>query len=307
MGWMVRVMMVWVAALLFALPGCGGGDAATTTPAATDTVDGLVTGMGWIYENVPSDLSTHPLGLRVFLYYSETVHVSDIDSFTVTAPTGETWTLPAATGRFETTSTGKGYMTGRLIFDGNSFPLAGTWTAQVRLKDGSRSSYLQTLHEPGSATAASHQFVYARDDLSPDLDASQYVAALSRFPSQGYTVRYSATDGGSITTAGLAPVTARFLASEPAAYNMFCWLYDGNQSYLGYTIRQYAVPERSSTGLVTAVGELSITPASTTGASGPVDLSQVKYLRFVYQDGGQFAPNFDSFDYRSVSALVPVN
>jgi hypothetical protein len=146
------------------------------------------------------------------------------------------------------------------------------------------------------------------EDWAPLTNASQYIAALSRFPPQGYTVQYSSANGGSITTVGLSATRTSFLAAEPNAYNLICWLYDANKGYLGRTNPEYSTLDHSGTNLITANGELSIIPASTTSSAGNVDLSKVKYIRFVCFDGAQYAPSsYSTMDYRSISSLVVVN
>jgi hypothetical protein len=244
------------------------------------------------------------------LYYSESITSDEIDSFSVTAPTGSKWTLASSNSQFGTSSTGKPYIGKTLLYSDNpqAFPLAGIWTAEIKLKDGKTLSFQKTLHEPGSTDDATHQYLYTKEDWAPSTNPSQYIAALNRFPSQGYTVQYSADDGGRITTTGFSAVRSSFLAAEPRAYNMYCWLYDADNTYLGVTNPEYSFFDHSGSNLISADGELSIVPASTTSSTGNVDLSKVKYIRFLYTDGAQYAPSsYSNGDYRSISSLVTVN
>jgi hypothetical protein len=299
------LLAVLLACVFFSLAGCGNGG----SDATTDTAD--LTSMGWYFENTPADYSSSgACSLSVFLYYNALLAQDQIDSFIVTAPNGTYWKVPASANRFGTSSSGKPYLSGRLVISGTSqqFPLAGTWVAQLILKNGNQSKLLRTLHEPGNSAVATHSYLFSKEDWTPVTDASQYISLLDRFPAQGYSAKYSASNGGSITTTGFAAVRSSFLAAEPRAYNMYCWLYDANKVYLGYTNRAYSSLDHSSTGLISADGELSILAGSTIAASGLVDLSQAKYLRFVVLDGLQFTPtSYSGFDYRSISALVPVN
>lgn len=302
MKWIARLMMLWLVVSLFSLSGCGGGG------DDEETIPGLITNVGWVYDNLPADLSSSPLELVVWVYYDQAIAVADIESFTAIAPDGTRWTVPASNSRLGTGSRGRPYLSARLVHSQTPgrLPLAGTWAFSLKLKKGISSPYRLKFHEPGSSADATHPYVYAKEDYTPFTNPSQHVAALGRFTSYGYTVQYSSAGGGSISSTGLADVRSTFLNSEPTAYNMYCLLYDANNVDLGYTITEYSTTDRSSTGLVTSGGELSISAASTTGANGPVDLSQVKYIRFVYSDGAQFAPRA-GFDFRSVSYLVPVN
>jgi hypothetical protein len=241
------------------------------------------------------------------VYYSDSIALGDIESFSMTAANGWVWTIPAQNFQAGTSSNGKSYVGAGMYYveNPNAFPLAGIWTAKIQLKNGQTSSFQLNLHEPGSTVAATHQFLYTAEDWASSPNQSQYVAALARFPSQGYTVQYSSANGGSITTTGLAAVRTSFLATEPRAYNMFCWLFDANKVYLGNTTRAYSTQDHSSTNLITGAGELSITPAATTSSTGAVDLSLVKYIRFVYIDGAQYAPSsYSNLDERSITALV---
>ncbi|UFS71469.1 hypothetical protein LPW11_04545 [Geomonas sp. RF6] len=306
---LVTVSILLISTLLLLLSGCGGGGGgggATTigTPAAA------LTSVGWYIENNAPDYNSGTTSsMIVTLYYDSALATSDIDGFTVTAPAGTRWTSAATASQFGTSSNGKPFISRRLVYGSNkqSFPLAGIWTFTLTLKDGTTATIQRTFHEPGSAADATHAYVYTAADWTPTTNASDYVASLARFPSEGYIVEYSPDNDGMITTRGLAEVTAAYLAAEPRAYNMYCWLYDANNSYLGHSALQYSQVNHSPTGLVTPQGELAIVPALTTASAGTVDLSKVKYLRFVYTDGAQYAPaSYSQIDYHSVSSLVAV-
>lgn len=298
------MLLLTVAA--FGLAGCGG-DSGAPAPNAD-----LIKNVGVYYANFPLDISN--TGATCFLefaaYYDESIAPGDIASLVLTAPDGNWhWTFTSPDIPFRTSSSGKPYIGAGVYYGDNpqAFPLSGLWSMRLNLKSGATASMQHSLHEPGSSADATHQFLYTKEDWTPQVNPLQYVAALARFPADGYAANYSSANGGSIKTVGLAPVRASFLANEPHAYNSYCWLYDANKNYLGYTVTQYSTLNHSSTSLVTDNGELSITPALTVGSTGTVNLSSVKYLRVVYQDGAQYAPaSFSNFDYRSASALVPV-
>jgi predicted small lipoprotein YifL len=305
----INVMLGLFVCVLFSITGCGSGGSAST-PDANKTAD--LTGFGWLFENTAPDYLSDgsTCSLNVNLYYSGPVAKDDIESFRVTSPTGWYWTVASSNSHFGTSSTGRPYIGARLVFGQNrqTFPLAGVWTVELKLKNGNYSSLQRTLHEPGSTADATHGFLYTKEDSTRSTDDSQYIAALGRFPSQGYGVQYSATGGGMITTTGLHGVRSSFLAAEPNAFNMYCWLYDANKVYLGYTITEYSTLNHSSSNLIGSDGELSILPASVMSTSGQVDLSRVKFIRFVVLDGAQFVPSsYSNADYRSVSYLIPVN
>lgn len=298
-------MGIFLVALVLA--GCGGGGSATNS----GTTNRFITSVGWLYDNSASDYFNNgaTCQLSVKLYYSDSIATADIESVGVTAPNGWQWTIPLSNSQLGTSSSGIPYIGGNIYYGANpnALPLAGTWIFQLKLKNGQISSVQRTLHEPGSTADATHQYVYTTEDW-PSSDTSQYIAALRRFPAQGYTPVYSAANGGSIVTTGLSAVRASFLVSEPHAYNMVCWLYDANKAYLGYTIPEFSLLDHSRTNLITATGELSIVPASTVSSTGQVDLTAVKYLRFVYLDGAQYEPtSYSNSDYRSISSLVALN
>jgi hypothetical protein len=298
--------------ILCLLVGCGGGgNASSQNPSESAS---LITSIGWHFENSSPDYFNNgsTCHLIVTLYYIDSIATDDIVNYSMTAPTGSKWTVVPTNSDLGTSSTGKPYIRGSLLYTENpyTFPLAGIWTAEIKLKDGKTSSFQRTLHEPASTNDATHNYLYTKEDWAPSTDPSQYIAALSRFPSQGYTVQYSADDGGSITTTGFSEVRSSFLATEPRAYNMYCWLYDTNKTYLGVTNNEYSIIDHSGTNLITANGELSIIPASTilSAGSGNVDLSKVKYIRIVNTDGAQYAPSsYSNIDYRSISSLIAVN
>jgi len=297
-----------VALLVFM--GCGGGGSAES-PASIGTANSSITGVGWLYENAAPDYFNNgpTCFLSVKVYYSASIAAADIDSFVVTAPNGWQWTVASSNILLGTSSSGQPYIGGDIYYGANPYtmPLAGTWLFQLKLKNGQISSVQKTLHEPGSSADATHQYLYSKEDWTPSTNASQYIATLSRIPAQGYTIQYAAANGGTITTTGLVATRTSFLAAEPHAYNMVCWLYDANKAYLGYTTTEFSPLDHSRTNLITSNGELSIVPASTVSSTGQIDLSMVRYLRFVYFDGAQFEPaSHSNADYRSISSLVPV-
>lgn len=304
---MMNMSMASVFFFILGLFGCGGGggNAGTVTETA-----GLVTELGWYYANRAPDYSTSgsTCGLKVFVYYSRAIASDEIDTFSLTSANGERWTATTSK-EFGTDSTGRPYISGQFISGQNTalMPLAGIWTAQLKLKNNQISTFQRAFHEPGRSTDATHHYLYTPEEYTPPADSSLYVAALRRFPSQGYTLSYSPADGGKIVSTGLAAVRNTFLAAEPRTYNQFCWFFDADGNYLGNTIREYSTTDHSSSGIIKN-GELSIIPTATVAEAGYVDLSKAKYLRFVYVDGAQYAPtSYASYDYRSISALIPVN
>jgi hypothetical protein len=304
----INVVMGFFMVTLLVLTGCGSGGSATN-----GTANSLITGVGLVYINAAPDFTNYvsTCFLKVEVYYSESIVAADIDSFGVTAPDGSQWIIPSADSDLGTNGRGQPYI-GSTIYDGgypNSMPLAGTWVFQLKLKNGQISSVHKTLHEPGSSADATHQYLYAEEDWTPPSTyVSQYIPAMARFPAQGYTLQYSAANGGIITTKGLYAVRKNFLAAEPHAYNMQCLLYDVNKAYLGQTITEYSLQDHSRTNLINFNGELLIVPASTVSSTGQVDLSAVKYLRFVYFDGAQYEPSlYSEVDYISISSLIEVN
>jgi hypothetical protein len=288
---------------LLILAGCGGGSATNS-----GTVNSLIKSVGWVYEDAPPDYNSNSTCLlNIKVYYNESIAAADIDSFGVTAPNGWLWTIPASNSQLGTSSSGQPFIGSYIYYGANphTMPLSGTWSIQLKLKNGQISSVQKKFHEPGNAADATHQYVYTAEDWTPPLDASQYVAALGRFPEQGYTLQYSAANGGLLTTTGLAAIRTSFLAAHSSAYNMACWLYDANKTYLGYTVTEFSPQDHSRTNLIAANGELSIVSASTISPNGQLDLTAVKYLRFVYFDGAQYEPSsYSNMDYRSISPLV---
>lgn len=299
--------MFWFVLILICLAGCGGGDGTPGGSHALKKVSWYLLDAAPDYANTGATcfLVTH-------LYYQGTLAQNDIASYQVISPNGWHWTINAPNLNFGSNSDGEPYISGMLYYGDNPyvFPLSGTWTFKLVLASGETASFTRVFHEPGSAANATHAFTYAVEDWAPALNSSQYVSLLTRFPAQGYTVQYSAANGGSLKTTGLPAIMAAFLASEQRAYNFRCWLYDAGKNYIGSTIPEYSSTDHSNTDLLSLNGELSIVPISTyspSGAAGGVNLADVKYLRIVYCDGSQYAPNsYTTFDYRSVSQLVPV-
>ncbi len=311
----VNVLLGVFAAIVLVVAGCGrssSGSGSGTAAPAPDPAPSIITDMAWYFQNEAPDYSNNGVTctLTVILYYSESIAAGDIQSFSVTLQNGWQWTIASNNIRFGTSSSGKPYVSAKLYYGDNpqAFPLAGTWIARIKLTNGMSSGLQKTFHEKGSSADATHGYLYTKEDWAPSTNPSQYVTSLGRFPAEGYTVQYSASNGGTITTSGLSAIRSGYLATESSAYNLVCLLYDINKAYLGYTTTEYSLLDRSPSNLITADGELSILPVSAKSSTGQVDLSKVKYIRFVYNDGAQYAPSsYASFDYRSISSLVAVN
>lgn len=310
----VKVLLGIFIVTLIVIAGCGGGGGGGGSATNSGTTNSLITSVGWIYEDAAPDYTNNgpTCFLSVKVFYDESIATDDIDSFGVTAPNGWQWTIPASNSLLGTSSNGKHYIGSSIYYGDNPhmMPLAGTWVFQLKMKNGQISSVQKSFHEPGSAADATHQYVYAAEDWTPWSDTSQYIAALGRFPAQGYKLEYSPANGGSIVSTGLLATRTSFLTAEPNAYNMVCWLYDANKTYLGYTVSEFSPQNHTRSSLITINGEILIVPASTTSSTGTgqVDLSAVKYLRFVFLDGAQYEPtSYSNADYRSISSLVAVN
>jgi hypothetical protein len=311
----VVVGLVFVA--LLGLCGCGGGGGSDGSSGGTrrpDAAVGLITSFGWSFENIAPDFTDAKATctLSVYLHYSRTVNFNDIESFSVIAPNGLLWTVFAEDIQSRTDSNGDPYIAESLYDSDNPnlMPLAGVWTAELKFKNGDVSSFQKKFHDPGSSVDATREYLNTEDYMSSTpINQAQYIMALKRFPAIGYTVQYYSNLRGEISTTGLSTVRERFLNNEPRAYNMNCWLYDANKVYLGCTIPEYSEKDHSRTNLITTGGDLLILPDSTTSPTGNiVDLSKVKYIRFVYYDGAQFAPSsYSGYDYRSISSLIMVN
>jgi len=311
----ISVVMGFVMVALFVLSGCGGGGSeAIFIPSGT--ANSHITSIKWTYYNAAPDLSNegYTCFMSVEVYYNESIAAADIESIGVKAPNGWRWTIPATANQLGVNSSGKPFVGGNIV--GNidygetiyKMPLAGTWFFQLKLKNGQISTVERVLNEPGSTAAATHKYVYTKEDWTPSTNASQYIAALGRFPAQGYTLHYTAANGGLLTTKGLSAVRNSFLAAEPHAFNMAIWLFDANKAYLGCTITEFSPQDHSRTNLIDGNGELMIMPASTVSSTGQVDLSAVRYISFVFIDGAQYGPNSNlKADYRSVSSLVAVS
>jgi hypothetical protein len=297
--------------ILCLLVGCGGSGGSKRIPDTTES-NSSITSMEWYFTNFAPDFLENGITctLTVALYYDESIAKDDIKSIGLTAPDKTYWSFTLSDRKFFTSSTGEPYfMTGLSSNNPHSLPLAGIWTAEIKLKNGNTSSLQKILFEPGSLEAPTHDYIYTQEDWTFSTNPSQYVASLYRFPSQGYTMQYSVDNGGRISTTGFSTVRSSYLADEPRTFNMYCWLYDENNIYLGYSDMEYSLYDHSSTDLITEDGELLITPASTESSTNDkVDLSKVKYIRIVNWDGAQFAPvSYSRIGYESVSSLIPVN
>lgn len=307
MKYRLRTFMAW--GLVFAfliLQACGGGG--DSAPAEANALRAI----GWVYENLSPDLLNDgsTCCLSVYFHLTDTVSSTDVDRLRITAPDGLRWSIPASDLQPRISSKGEFFQV--LLSNSNnrhSLPLAGTWTMTATLKDGRASTLQKTFHDPGTSSQATYQYVHTAEDWTPTNDPWRYAPVPRRFPSTDYSVNYF-TAQGKITTTGFAAARAAHLATEPAVYNMNCWLYDQNDNYLGYTIAAFSLEDHTATGLLAEDGELSIVSASTSsdGSGAPVDLSRVRYIRIVEVDGAQFVPqSYGGYDHLAVSARVPVD
>lgn len=302
--------------LLLLLSACGG-----SSGGSSDNANANIQSVGWHFENLPSDYDTggdgRSLGLNVNIYYTGSARREDIQEaqIRVELPDGTTktwpWTIPAdtETERFGSNGNGLFHYGARLFFedDGHTFPLKGTWTAKLKLKDDTTVSQGFSLHEPGEKTKATHKFLYTEDG-SPPADDADYVPALKRFPVEGVTVSLvdRGAEGLALVSSGLKDARASFIPENSLFYNSLVWLYDAGGNYLGRSLPEFKYTNHERSGWMPAADEMSLDAASTEWSGGITDIRQVKSVRFVYTDGEQYTTDHAQFDIRSVSPLVPV-
>jgi hypothetical protein len=291
-----------MAAIGLALAAACGGSSATAPPAPTVTI----TSLGWIEENIdPSFWTSPPADGRTAFYdfwihYSGNIAFTDIQSARVYLPNGSYWTLSNGQQFFDAanrTIGGYGHW-----FDGqqlNILPI-GFLVVEVKLVNGTSSTYAATIPAPGSLIAAPYTIMNSEDvTLAPGTSAPMVRRAIV----------------GATNTIDLAAqaITITFSVTDPKVYNGFVWFFDAANTYLG----GYFYFRDAATGLVNpplagalatdgAVNTLTLHPADIAFSAG-ASFAQITRFRLGLLDGAQYLPQASGRtrgDCRSIAAVT---
>jgi hypothetical protein len=279
---------------------CGGSAAAPPAPTVT------ITSLGWIEENIDPSFWSSPPGsgqtafYDFWIHYSGNIAFTDIQSARVYLPSGSYWTLSKDQQFFDAANrTIGGY--GRW-FDNTQLDVLpiGFLVVEVKLVNGTSSTYAATIPAPGSLTAAPYTIMNSEDVTPPPGTSAPMVRRAS---------------AGATNTVDLAAqaITITFSVTDPKVHDGFVWFFDAANNYLG----GYFYFRDAVTGLINptladtlatdgAVNTLTLHPADITFSAG-ASFAQITRFRLGLLDGAQYLPQASGrtrSDCRSISAIA---
>ncbi len=300
------------ALILSVLVACDQG----SNPGSGSSVSGeMEDTVGWVIGNIPTNFWSDGSGPSAVLNLSVTfkdssIKDTDIETVEITnslSPT-KSWTYTAdriADYFFTSASTGKkrlgfpGLWTTNLAVNGSAIYL-GTYTVEVTLKNGKRSTTSLATPAPDARDAKGYRYTYSPEDFV-GTPPSDYVPLPKRA-----TIGAVALD----TTNG--SLTINFSVADDKVYTGWVLFFDANKDYLGAAgdFRDFAtdaVYPKLNNGLEFHTDGVSNTLALTTAdiaVSSDVSnftLSMIKNFRIVLTDGKQYLGTDGTYDTYSVS------
>lgn len=290
------------------LAACGQPPGATVSAELEDVV-------GWYIGNIPqnfwSDGSGPSVVIDLFVSFKDAnIEATDIETVEITNSLSPTRSWSYAADRiadyfYTSQSSGKkrlafpGLWTSSIAANG-SVAYLGTYTVEVKLKNGKRDTATLVTPAPSSLTASGYGYTYSPEDYV-GTPPSDYVALPRR-----------ATIGAVALDATNNSLTLNFSVNDDKVYSGWILFFDANKEYLGAAgdFRDFstdAVHPKLNNGL-----EFHTDGVSNTLALTPTDiiissdvsnfsLSMIKSFRIVLTDGKQYLGTDSSYDTYSLS------
>jgi hypothetical protein len=258
----------------------------TTISCNLQPITVTVTGLGWVIKNFPSSywLGSPPPSSCFYdfwIYYTGTFALSDIEYARVyNNNKTRWWDIPLVEDYFTSE-----YIGGWFSFYDNDYfntlPI-GNLTAEIKLKNGSISSFDKVIPAPGSTTTLGYEKVYTEDCSVP--------------PYNSINMIYRPVVTGSTISYGGSELTINFAIDDSRVYNGWVWLYDSSNNTVAYSTLHF---RDSTNGNLTSIisspfqndgtpNTVSITNTDLTFITGR-SFNEIAKLIVVVTDGNQFA------------------
>ncbi len=297
-----------LAFLLAVLAGCGGSPGSSVSAEMESDV-------GWTIGNfAPEYWNSDPrpsaiIGLSA-RFKDSSITKADIESIEVSNSLSPdfSWNYTGAeiSDRFFTSqSTGKkgvgfGRLWSRQLATNGSAIYLGTYTIEVVLKNGKRSSVKLDTPAPGALTAGAFRYVYSPENYL-GTPPSDYIALPKR-----------ATIGATAINTTDNTLTLNFSVQDDKVYNGWVLFFDAQDKYLGYTQDFVNFETRAlygklnggsglrTDGTMNAL-TLSLTDIGIPEGGSPITLNAIERFELVLSDGKQYVGTTLTYDTYSLS------
>jgi hypothetical protein len=183
--------------------------------------------------------------------------------------------------------------------DHNAVPI-GNMKAAIKVKDGDVSTLDRTFTAPASTSTMGYDYAYSENGSALN---STYVPAIKRPTVTAHAIDYMAPQ-----------LSVTFVVSDSRVYDGYLWLYDGADTYIGYSsyfregaggavsssINSGATINTDGSPNMVVLGSPDVT------LSSGYDFSNIAKVVLVVTDGTQYASagRYNTHDYRAYSARV---
>jgi hypothetical protein len=292
----IYLLLCVLTALLFYVFGC------VNPVEEEDNSTVKVTGLGWVIENIDSSFWTGTMPpshcfYNFWINYEGNISLKDIKYAKVTVVnSGLYWSIPLTENLF---NSGNKVIGGwyRFYGDVNNVLPIGDLRAEVKLKNGKKSSFVKAIPAPGSLTTNSCDFVYTPEDYSTGLIS--YAPMIKR-----------ATVGTKSINTITEVMTINFTITDSNVYNGMVFLYDNANEYIGYT-KTFRNESGNLTSMINGSTAFYITGTNNVLIINNSDITfmsgktfnQISKFAVSLQDGNQYAAQgkYTAYDCVSVS------
>lgn len=243
-------------------------------------------------------LPNHEMYITMGVVYSENYKLSDFSKITITNPNEDKWSSPIDEDHLDTTN--KTIIIYRCYSNDTPYSIRlGDWTVAIEMSDGTVSKKTITVNEPSTTIAPTTQYVSSQDTFS---DNEVYTIAQANY--------FSATKNAS------NEITIKFTAADSRINNAYIWFYNSAGDYLGTTGYFKNATGSLQNGLLdkfavdSTVCTVTLNQAIVDAGSFSFDkatiLAQTNKYVIVTTDGAQYSPKYTTYDYRTISAKIPL-
>ena len=183
--------------------------------------------------------------------------------------------------------------------DHNAVPI-GNMQAAIKVKDGDVSTLDRTFTAPASASTMGYDYAYSENGSALN---STYVPALKRPTVTAHSIDYQSQQ-----------LSVTFAVTDSRAYDGYLWLYDGADTYIGFSSYFRDSADGAINGIVNGGtiyntdGSANVAVLGTPDVTliAGYDFSNIAKVVVVVTDGTQYAAagRYNTHDYRAYSARV---
>jgi hypothetical protein len=183
--------------------------------------------------------------------------------------------------------------------DHNAVPI-GDMQAAIKVKDGDVSTLDRTFTAPASTSTMGYDYAYSENGNALN---STYVPAIKRPTVTAHSIDYLASQ-----------LSVTFAVNDNRVYDGYLWLYDGADTYIGYSSYFRGSADGAVSTIVNGGTTFNTDGSSNVVVTGSADVTlfagydfmSIAKVVVVVTDGTQYASagRYNTCDYRAYSARV---